>query len=362
VCKGTGRHIRRSDRAIRDYSRRSDFPKPPEAQRTLPVEEKLRQVIGDKAAYAASIVQRWQDIAKADDRWDDNFAKDLYDALISLQPETLLAAGEASNYNRLLTIVASNRKTQTVLPRDLVGTKSLGNFRNDLVYTPIAPCRIVDTRNVGGPIAANTTRSFDVDVAPGGNYAFQGGVNIDCGIPNDTLDAVTAIEATVTVTQAGGTGYLTTWAVGFSQPLSSVINYTTGATLAASTIIPVSPGSGNDINVFAGSAGTQVIIDVTGYFAAPLVTPLDCITANSALTPVPVNVYTAVDAVCPVGRTATGGGWFSNEGTLGYPGVWTQSLPGAAYSFNGWRIWVDNQTSGPRNVQAWAVCCRVPGR
>ncbi len=33
VCKGTGRHIRRSDRAIRDYSRRSDFPKPPEAMR-----------------------------------------------------------------------------------------------------------------------------------------------------------------------------------------------------------------------------------------------------------------------------------------------------------------------------------------
>ena len=84
---------------------------------TLPhaqsIEEKLQQVINDKAAYATSLVRRWQDVAKAYGRGDNNFATDLYEALMSLQPETLLAAGEASTYTRMLTVVASSRKLLT---------------------------------------------------------------------------------------------------------------------------------------------------------------------------------------------------------------------------------------------------------
>jgi hypothetical protein len=342
---------------VRNPSQRA--PTLPHAQS---IEEKLQQIMNDKPSYATSIVRRWEDGAKANGRWGDNFATDLYDALMSLRPEALLAAGEASTYSQMLTVVASNRKAEMVTQQDKVMPPALGDFRDDLVYTPINPCRIVDTRNAGGPLAANTTRSFEVDVAPGGNYVAQGGSNTDCGIPNDSVDAVTAAAITITVTQGTGFGFLTVWAVAFPQPFSSVINFNPGQTIAANPIVPVNPGGGADINVFAGAAGTQVIIDVVGYFAAPLATALDCTSVSSAFVSVPFDVYTAVDAVCPAGRTATGGGWLTNEGTLGYPNVWILSLPGAAYGFNGWRVFVDNQNSGNRNIQAWATCCRVPGR
>jgi hypothetical protein len=257
----------------------------------------------------------------------------------------------------MLTAVATSRKAEMVTQQDKTLPPVLGDFRDDLVYTPINPCRIVDTRNAGGPIAANTTRSFEVDVPPGGNYVAQGGSNTDCGIPNDSVDAVTAIAATITVTQGTGFGFLTAWAVGFPQPFSSVINFSPGETIANTTIVPVNPGPAVDINVFAGAAGTQVIIDVAGYFAAPIATPDDCTTVASASISIPNNNgFTALDAFCPTGRTVTGGG--QDGPSIPTPGFFTTSLP----ITGGWRTWVNNQSGSSRDIQTFVRCCRVPGR
>jgi hypothetical protein len=136
-----------------------------------------------------------------------------------------------------------------------------------------------------------------------------------------------------------------------------VLNYTAGPTILNTAIVPVLPGGGNDFSVFSSGA-SELAIDVVGYFAAPVATALDCITVSSAATAIPVDAWTPVDAVCPVGRTATGGGYNTPEGTLGYPGVWVTSLPNG----NGWRVWVDNQTNGARTITSYATCCRVPGR
>jgi len=143
----------------------------------------------------------------------------------------------------------------------------------------------------------------------------------------------------------------------FASTLSSVINYSAGETVANTTIVPIVPGPGADFQIYA-FATTDVVADLVGFFAAPVATALDCITVSSALTAVPVNAWTNIDASCPAGRTATGGGYNTSEGTLGYPGVWITTLPAG----NGWRTWVDNQTNGPRSIQTFCNCCRVPGR
>ncbi|MBL8263770.1 MAG: hypothetical protein JNM58_15230 [Xanthomonadaceae bacterium] len=50
--------------------------------------------------------------------------------------------------------------------------KALGDAATDLVYVPVTPCRVIDTRVAGGVISANSTRNFDItDVA---DFAFQG--------------------------------------------------------------------------------------------------------------------------------------------------------------------------------------------
>ncbi|MGO1073320.1 hypothetical protein [Lysobacter sp. CA199] len=86
-----------------------------------------------------------------------------------------------------------------------------------------------------------------------------------------------------------------------------------------------------------------------------LAAPLDCATYTSAVTPAPFNTWTAVDAYCPADRSATGGGYFFHEGSLGVPGIWVMTIPVG----NGWRTWVDNQNSTPRNVQTYVRCCRT---
>jgi hypothetical protein len=254
-------------------------------------------------------------------------------------------AAAMSKQDRVAALKSITRSGPGLNPNDL------GEFSRDNVYTAVTPCRIVDTRNTTA-ISGGTTRQFDVD---GTNFSAQGGFAGACGIP---LGVAASVAMTITVTgTSGASGFLTAWGLG-TQPLSSVINWNgPNLNIANTTIVPVVPGAGNDFSVFASST-THVVIDVVGFFAAPEATPLDCTNVASAVTTVPNNVYTNIDAFCPAGRTPTGGGTFPTEGTLGRPGIWTDGSPISG----GWRTWVNNQTGSNRTSQTYVVCCRVPGR
>jgi hypothetical protein len=147
---------------------------------------------------------------------------------------------------------------------------ALGSLTSDLVFTPVTPCRIVDTRNAVGPFTGGQTRLFDIDglTAAATTYVQQGGVATSCNLPFGTL---TAAALNVTVTNTAAAGYLTAWGKG-TQPNASVLNWFAGETIANTTIVPVVPGQGTDFSIYA-STGTDVVIDVVGYFAAPTATP-----------------------------------------------------------------------------------------
>jgi hypothetical protein len=280
----------------------------------------------------------------------------LQGALIRLQPEDLLAAGEATSYKTMLEMIATGRRAALLadpLP-DPSTADLLGDLAADLVYAPVTPCRIADTRIAGGIIGGNSARTFDLD---GSNLTGQGGSSVGCAIP---FGAARAAALTITVTGPQGVGYFAAWGLG-AQPFAATLTYAPGETTSNSAIVPDVPGGGGDFSLYT-SATAHAVIDVVGYFAAPVATGLDCTTVSSAVTSVPANSWTPIDAVCPVGRTATGGGYDTPEGTLGYPGVWLTTQPGAVAGFNGWRTWVDNQTGGARGIQTFATCCRVPGR
>jgi hypothetical protein len=58
----------------------------------------------------------------------------------------------------------------------------------DLVYTPVTPCRIMDSRNasgasgVQGPLVGNTLYQLPGFVATGGSWGQYGGSGTDCGL------------------------------------------------------------------------------------------------------------------------------------------------------------------------------------
>ena len=83
-----------------------------------------------------------------------------------MRADYLLAASVAGSLEGLRNVVASSLIGTTPVPGK-VGTKALGDTGDDLVYTPVMPCRIVDTRNVGGPFAGGETRNYHAYLTSG---------------------------------------------------------------------------------------------------------------------------------------------------------------------------------------------------
>ena len=97
-----------------------------------------------------------------------------------------------------------------------------GSFDKDLTYTPVTPCRIVDTRNAGalsGILVAGSVRSFN---GPGGDsFASQGGTASNCNLL--TNSAITALVVNFTVVTPSTGGYMTAFASDVTQPLAATL-------------------------------------------------------------------------------------------------------------------------------------------
>jgi hypothetical protein len=145
---------------------------------------------------------------------------------------------------------------------------ALGDSAADLVYTPVAPCRIVDTRLSGGVLGAGGQRSFIVTGSSG--FAGQGGNPAGCGVPSGPATA-----AVVNFVAAGpaGAGNLRAWAFGGAVPNASIVNYAAvgGLNIANAVVVPLCNQATTscgpfDITVQADGSGTQIVADVAGYF------------------------------------------------------------------------------------------------
>lgn len=120
-----------------------------------------------------------------------------------------------------------------------------------LLFMPVTPCRIVDTRNPTGPfggprLAGNSIRSFAIP---------QGA----CGIPSSAL----AYSLNVTVVPRAALAYLTLWPTGQPQPYVSTLNSYAGDVVANAAIVPA--GDGGAVSVYV-TGDTEVILDINGYF------------------------------------------------------------------------------------------------
>jgi endosialidase-like protein len=140
----------------------------------------------------------------------------------------------------------------------LLGVPAPADAAGEASFVGLPPCRLVDTRGNGftdpfGPpaLAASVPRDFPL--------AGQ------CGIPTAAL----AVSLNVTVTGTQGPGFVLLFPQGGAQPLVSTLNYLAGETVANAAIAPL--GAGGGLTVVAGVSGTELILDVNGYFEDSLV-------------------------------------------------------------------------------------------
>jgi hypothetical protein len=147
---------------------------------------------------------------------------------------------------------------------DGLGLNSLGDSQADLVYTPVTPCRIIDTRRAGGVIAAGAARSF---LVTGTDYSAQGGSATGCGVP---FGPTTAAVVNFVAVNPGGAGNLRVTPFGTAMPLASIINFSAGMNLANGLVVaicnPFSFACSSDVTIQADVSATQLVADVQGYF------------------------------------------------------------------------------------------------
>lgn len=177
---------------------------------------------------------------------------------------------------------------------------TLGALSNDLVFTPVAPCRIIDTRSTAaGTIPANSTRSFVA--INSSSFTGQGGSSTNCG----TLGlSATAVAVNVTAVTPAAAGFATIYPYGTAQPLASSINYAAGAVVNNALTIQIpNPLSSFDFTIYS-AAQSHYVADIVGYYAPPVATALQCQeTANTIVSDIPANGGTAnaVAPACPAG-------------------------------------------------------------
>jgi hypothetical protein len=118
-----------------------------------------------------------------------------------------------------------------------------------LLFYPMPPCRVLDTRNPNGPFGGPAFfGQRDVNIAAG-----------SCAVPGATQ----AYSLNATVVPHGFLNYLTLWPAAQAQPLVSTLNSYDASVVSNAAIVPTTSGA---ISAFA-SETTDLILDLNGVFA-----------------------------------------------------------------------------------------------
>jgi hypothetical protein len=126
-----------------------------------------------------------------------------------------------------------------------------------LYFYPLTPCRIADTRSVGGSgltgafgpptMSAGATRDFPIPMS-------------SCGVPATAQ----AYSLNIGVVTPGPLAVLETWPAGQPQPLVGTLNSPQAGIVSDAAIVPA--GTNGAISIYVSNT-TDVIIDIDGYFA-----------------------------------------------------------------------------------------------
>ncbi|MBF6023246.1 hypothetical protein [Lysobacter niastensis] len=265
----------------------------------------------------------------------------------------LSGRGQQLTDDAAITMLAKASMVPLTVQTSNVMPMALGDAEGDLVYTPLQPCRIADTRNVAaGPIAANASRNF---VAWGmQSYAAQGGSPTDCGLATASPAAVVVNLTTVT---PQGAGYATVYPYGESRPNASSLNYKTGDIVGNSMIAKLAAGTPSFDFTLYSYAQADYVVDIVGYFDAPKATPLEC-TDISQVVNIAAGERGYAALTCPTGYTATGGGVRSPDNANQVLQASGPNQPDG----NEWFSSVLNSGASAKDFTFSARCCRVPGR
>ena len=122
-------------------------------------------------------------------------------------------------------------------------------------FVPITPCRLLDTRQSGGPISGGTAETFNLPQLAQTNGCAD-------------LSSATGFSLNVTLVPLNQAPvyYVTIWPAGANQPLVSIMNSLDGRIKANAAIVPA--GTDGGVSVFVTDT-SDIVLDIAGYFTTP---------------------------------------------------------------------------------------------
>jgi hypothetical protein len=235
----------------------SGFAQTPEGDKAARIQAEIDAIAANKEAYVADLVSEWK-------RFSNDDGAELRMFMTAASPSRLRMVQKAKSVDEVNRLLGS-------------APQQIGENTVDLVFTPVAPCRLVNTIVAGGQLGAGSTRSFTVN----GTLTGQGGDGAGCGMPGENLFLGEPVAAMLTVVavQPTGAGNLRAFPAGGAVPNSSIINYLdlTGVTgngndnIANTTVVSLTSNAfnANEFTIQCDVSATHVVIDVAGYFWKP---------------------------------------------------------------------------------------------
>src|SRR5689334_19242792 len=200
---------------------------------------------------ADAILDRWAPIAVQAEAhtpaWREIFGTQLrlmdaatLDGVDAVQPD---AASAKANYAKFAGAIRNAEFKSYMAGAAGKGPMKLASTSTDQTFVPIVPCRIVDTRNVGGPIAASTTRNFlFYSTGASDDWSDQGGIAgptaATCPgtiLPNGGVNSPSAAVVTVTVVSPSAAGNWVLWGGASPTPTASALNWAGPGQILANT-------------------------------------------------------------------------------------------------------------------------------
>ena len=232
---------------------------------------------------------------------------------------------------------------------------ALGATTGGLVFTPITPCRMVDTRNVGartGILNVGASRAFDLTT--GGFSKGQGGSASCPGLPSFSYFGW---SANVTVTAYSSNGGLKAYPFGGAEPATSIINYFPAAyAIANASTLTGCYGCGEDVTFVAFGAPTHLIVDVMGYYEiATGYAPGTLTKLAGTSAAVAAGSFQRIDGgSCPAGTVAIGGAQTNGGGV-------SNTILTSDHNISGtlWYEYVKNTGASSATVTVYSMCMDV---
>lgn len=229
-------------------------------------DQQLSRMAAEKAGKVArveALVQTWlQDSRESKET--------LFQAFYALSDTQLTNLEAADNYNSVRAIAFGQGLTLAAK-----GTLAkLGDNAEDLVYTPVSPCRIYSSRDLPGgadPFTDNTTRSI-FSYGSSSTITAQGGDTAGCASPRGTDPSAVHININVipVVTNPpvnNGKGTVKVAPKGEAATTKTVlVKFNAGTNSSNAATVKTCRGCSEEIDVRTTGNNVHVILEVLGYY------------------------------------------------------------------------------------------------